>query len=152
MPQEEADDAIQLIGRRLGTPEDDARLRRGLEAFLHDPEEGYAGLVEIYDLGHVRTLFDASGFKLLNWHYDRTARAVIVNLRRGSHDSLSASLFDAYRGRAAGMTQEGASEAYIRFGLGWFRSSVARHPIKGAEVKPDAQERAVFRGVRFHEL
>lgn len=149
---EAIDDAVQSIRWRLGSEKDDARLKQGLEAFLLDPENGHPGLVELYDIGQVRAALARTAFEFENWHYDRTAKVLLVNLRRGSHESLAGALYNAYRGRDAEHQVERAAEAFITEGLGWFMSSQSRRPLRGASVRLDAQEKAAFRSVEFRDL
>ena len=146
---EAADDAVESIRRRIGTEKEDARLKRGLEAFLLDLDGGHAGLVELYDIGQVRAALSRTAFGLDNWHYDRTSRALLINLRRGSHESLAGALFNAYRGRDAKRHIEQAAEFFVNEGLGWFMSSQAHRPLKSARVRLDAQEKVAFRSVDF---
>jgi hypothetical protein len=147
-----ADDAVESIRWRLGSESEDRRLKQGLEAFLLDPEGGYAGIVEIFDIGQARAALARHPYNIENWQYDRTSRAVLVNLRRGSHESLSGALFNAYRGHDAEHRFEHAAEQFIADGLGWFKSSVSSRPMKAASVRLDAQEKAAFRGVEFRDL
>ena len=151
MGDEEAAEVVQAIGRRIGTEADAARLRESLDAFLIDAAAGYAGLVEIYDIGHVRAALDRPGFKVENWHYDRTARALLINLRRGCHESLAGAMFNAYRARGSAEPEGKAAEMFVLHGMGWFLSSVSRRPLKGHRAL-DAQERMAFRGVDFRTL
>ena len=149
---EALDAAVQFIRWRLGSEKDDTRLRQGLEAFLLGPANGHSGLLELYDIGQARAALARTAFEFDNWHYDRTARVLMVNLRRGSHESLSGALYNAYRGRDAEHQVECAAESFISEGLGWFMSSVSNRPLKAANVRLDAQEKVAFQSVQFRDL
>lgn len=151
---ENADHLIARVALHLGTPEDEERIRQGMKAFLLDPEEGYAGLLKIYDLAQVRHVFTQSKLKLLNWHFDRRARVLLVNLRRGVHESLSAALFRAYADAPEGVSsQESEAEYFLIDGLGWFKSATSLGAaLRGQDTVLDAQERMAFRDVQFQVL
>lgn len=144
-----ASEIVEGLRRRIGTLEDEEHLRRDIEAFLMDPEAGHVGVLEIYDIEHVRAALSRPGHQVHNWHYDRSTRALLVNLRRGSHERLSAALYDAYIGAVKGEDGETSAERFIAEGLGWFRSSVGRAALRARLVILDAQERMAFQDVEF---
>lgn len=132
-------------------------LREMVEEFGLDPDGGREGLVEIYPLAEAHAAFGRSGFKCYNWHYDRVAGYVIMNLRKGVHEHLSAALWQCAHPE---FTQpfvsidetEDMAEKFIEEGLGFFRSTASYgRAMKGKDVKLTAQEKTVF-GIMFHEL
>lgn len=144
---------LKDLAVHLPSEESMARQRENLEGFLIDPQEGHAGLLELYDLADAQSALSRPGFKVQNWHYDRTAQVLLINLRRGVHEALSAALFRAYRpapGRRRNHEEE--AELFLSEGLGWFRStSSLGRALKGEGVRLSAQERAAFTGIEFFE-
>ena len=120
------------------------------EAFMRDVDRGIAGIVWICRLNDVRQLLTNPALELENWHYDRTTQCLIVNLRRGRHERLSALLRELYRGTKG--SQETEAEAFLNEGLGWFLSSAScGRMLKGEDVKLNAQERIAFASVEAYD-
>jgi hypothetical protein len=143
-PQADLDDLLAIVLGRLPSDESEERLRAAMEAFLFDPASGRAGIVDIVTLSGGAQALRRPGFHVHNWYYDRVSGAILINLRAGVHESLSAALYKVYRGGQA-LSQEDASEKFITEGLGWFRSaSSCGRALKGPEVKLNAQEKVVF--------
>jgi hypothetical protein len=129
------------------------RLRETLEGFLFEASSGHAGIVQIYDLRGVPAALNRKHFDVKNWHYDRTAAALLINLSRGVHESLSAALYIAYSADCdLYLDQSLAAEKFIDEGFGWFRSTSSYgRALKGKDVQLTAQERHAFSGVSFFE-
>lgn len=89
-------------------------------------------------------------FAVQNWHYDRTVQALLVNLRRGVHEALSAVLLQAYRPALVSHNPGTDAERFLDEGLGWFRStSSLGRVLKGRKVRLTAQEQQAFGSQRF---
>jgi hypothetical protein len=130
----------------------EADLRDMMEAFAMDPDQGRAGILEIYRLVDVREALSRPEFKVENWQYDRTAGMLLLNLNAGVHEHLSAVLYRAYKGGPILAKQKEAAEEFISEGLGWFRSSSSYgRALKGKDVRLNFQERKAF-GDQFMEM
>lgn len=137
------------VERFLTSPAERERLQGLLEAF-DEGEQGYPGLVHVYDLAQTKSFFEQLPFAVQNWHYDRTAQAVLVNLRRGVHEALSATLLKVYRPELATPDHTKDAERFLDEGLGWFRStSSLGRVLKGKKVRLTAQEQQAFGRQRF---
>lgn len=124
-----------------------------LEGFLFDPSEGHAGLLEVHPLDEVHDALSRPGFKVHNWHYDRMAEVLLVNLKRGVHEGLSAALTHVYLPATRSLSQELAAERFISAGLGWFRStSSCGRALKNPDVILSQRERDAFRSVTFQDV
>lgn len=140
------DERLAELGRVLGSDEDQARLKEMAEGFLIDVDNGYVGILLIVPLGQVHAILSSETFEVGNWHYDRTAECLLVNMRRGGHEHLSGALFKLYTG--SDDRTELAAERFIEDGLGWFKSSASYgRMLIGDLVRMTAQERAAFKSV-----
>lgn len=143
---ESVDSDLDALIRLLGTDDDQERLRDITESFLVDTTRGYVGLLVIVPLEHVHAALTSNHFQASNWHYDRRARCLLVNMRMGRHEHLSALLNRLYQGSLD--DTEGSAERFIEDGLGWFKSSASfGRMLIGEGVRMDAQERAAFASV-----
>jgi hypothetical protein len=116
-----------------------------MEAFCFDPELGRSGLLQIFPLEQAKEALDRPEFKTENWHYDRTAGVLLINLEMGVHEHLSAALYKAYKEPNTPWRIEQCAEQFIESGLGWFKSSSSYgRALKGKDVKLTFQETAVF--------
>ena len=116
-----------------------------LEGFGVNPGQGHPGLLKVCTLPQALVLFSNPHFQINNWHYDRTAGVVLVNLKRGVHESLSAQLLAVYQPSRTTPSVEENAERFIDEGLGWFVSSSSIGKLlKGPNVSMSAQEKTVF--------
>lgn len=133
---------LEELERILGGEEETERLQAIAESFLVDVSKGYVGISVIVPLKAVRSLL-TSDFEIGNWHYDRKAECLLVNLRRGRHEHLSAILHRLYVNTDNKI--ETAAEKFIDEGLGWFKSSASfGRMLLGEGVRLNAQEKAAF--------
>lgn len=147
--QASSEEAAGRLVRFFPTPADEERIEGLLEGF-GESERGYPGLVHVYDLGQAKAFFESMPFAVQNWHYDRTAQALLVNLRRGVHEALSAVLLQAYRPALVSHNPGTDAELFLSEGLGWFRStSSLGRVLKGQKVRLTAQEQQAFGSQRF---
>lgn len=144
-------EAAQRLERFLPTQADLERIRELLEAFGEQPP-GYPGLVKLYDLAHVQPALAQPPAMLLNWHYDRTVQVLLVNLRRGVHEALSAALLATYQPTLVTGDVAVDAERFLEQGLGWFRSTASRgRALKGEGVALNPQERLAFGSQGFFD-
>jgi hypothetical protein len=87
-----------------------------------------------------------------NWVWDRTTQTFIFNISSGRHESLLGNLYILYSGNGDTIGNHDNAGAYIREGFGFSLSSVGNHPHKGADVKLTAQERQIFKGIKFVDV
>ncbi len=129
-------------------------IRNGMLAFCMDPRKGRDGLVEFYDISEAKKVLDDRNKNIYNWHYDRKASTLIVNLELGSHEHLCAALYNIYNNVDTGFIGkdfELAAEKFIDEGYGWFKSTQSYgRALKGKNVKLNTQEKRVF-GNQFYE-
>jgi hypothetical protein len=148
-PQPELQDRLSEIKRILGSAEETERLKDIVESFLIDTSEGCEGITALTPLEHVHKVL-TSEYKIKNWHYDRKAECLIINLRRGRHEHLSALLHQIYVNTDD--TVVTAAEKFIDEGFGWFKSSLSSgRALCGKYVKFTPQEKAAFASVSFYE-
>jgi hypothetical protein len=139
------EERLTLVRSKLPSDEREANLRETMEVFQFDPKSGRAGLLQIVPLGSAKAALERDGFKVENWHFDRTAGCLLINLQGGRHEALSAALYDAYRGSEPTRNLATSAELFIDEGLGWFRSSSSfGRALKGSGVKLTSQEETVF--------
>jgi hypothetical protein len=146
-PGPNVDQRIAAVQRCLPTDESEENLRDTMDTFGFDPACGRAGLLEIVPLPSAKAALAREDFKVENWHYDRTAGCLLINLRSGRHESLSAALYTAYRAEDtfSRVEMERAAERFIDEGLGWFKSSSSfGRALKGKAVQLTVDEAAVF--------
>lgn len=144
-------EAVDGVRRFLTSKADRERLEEMLEA-MHGGEQGYPGLVHVFDTSQIKAVLEHPPFAIQNWHFDRSAGALLVNLRRGVHEFLSAALLHAYRpDRATGNCGVDA-ERFLDEGLGWFKSSSSLgRVLKGAGIVLTAQEKRAFSSQPFFD-
>ena len=148
-PNPNLSERLEELDRILGGEEETERLRGIAEDFMIDVSKGYVGISVIVPLKSVRSLL-ASDFEIGNWHYDRKAECLLVNLRRGRHEHLSAVLHQIYVNTEN--NTERAAEKFIDEGLGWFKSSASfGRMLLGDGVRLTAQEKAAFASVDAYE-
>lgn len=144
---EELHTCLANLTRYIGTAEEEARLAEIAEDFLVDVSKGYVGISLIVPLEGVYALLADDKFDISNWHYDRTAQCLLVNLRAGRHEALNAVLHRIYVG--CNLPEGLAAEKAIDEGLAWFKSSSSYgRMLIGQDVRMTAQERAAFRSVK----
>ena len=144
-------EAAQRLERFLPTQADLERIGELLEAFGEHPP-GYPGLVKLYDLSHAQAALAQPPAGLLNWHYDRTTQVLLVNLRRGVHEALSAALLATYQPTLATGDVAVDAERFLKQGLGWFRSTASRgRALKGEGIALNPQERRAFESQSFFD-
>ena len=146
-----AEERLARLAALLGTPAEEARLLELVtELAGQDPARGHEGLCVIVPLESARGWLHHPTFTVRNWHYDRTAASVLLNLKRGRHESLSAVLHQLYVNSMDDTAT--AAERFLDEGLGWFRSSTSLgRLLKGRAVRMTAQERVVFGGIPVFE-
>jgi hypothetical protein len=149
-PQPDLAERLEELDRILGGEEETERLRDMAKSFGGvDVSKGYVGISVIVPLKAIHSLL-ASDFKIGNWHYDRKAECLLVNLRRGRHERLSAVLHQIYVN--TDNNTETAAEKFIDEGLGWFKSSASYgRMLLGDGVRLTAQEKAAFASVAAYE-
>lgn len=146
LSQDALEERVSALLSVLDTKEREVRVREIAESFLVDVEQGYEGILLIVPLSSVKKVLEADSFKAANWHYDRTAGVMLVNMNRGRHEHLSGVLHQLYVGTDPQI--ESAAEKFIDEGLGWFKSSASfGRMLKGENVKMNAQERTAFSSV-----
>lgn len=117
------------------------------DGFMLDPHSGHPGLVIYASLPEALKLFENPSFSIDNWHYDKTAGVVLINLRRGTHEFLSTALLALYLPSNASENQDKDAESFLHEGLGWFLSSSSFGKLmKSKNVSMSAQEKRVFSG------
>jgi hypothetical protein len=87
-----------------------------------------------------------------NWVWDRTTQTFIWNIMSGYHEFLLSHLYLLYTGTENDARSHDHAGDYIREGYGFSLSSVGNNPHKGAEVKLTAQEKRIFRGLKFVDV
>lgn len=153
------EDCIEWLSYTLPNEDKMERLRKSMESFCLDPEEGRDGLILIVPLSDFKSqILDNEYFNLENWLYDRVTGYVLVNMEFGSHESVAALLAQAYtselkRGRIRSKDQGKYAEEFIERGYGWKCSAGTYGRIlKSKDIKLTAQEKIVFKQFVFMDL
>lgn len=147
-PSVEESDGRWALEHFIPTAESVEKLSALLEAFGEDLERGYEGLVRVVRLSELPNELRIRPAK--NWHYDRATGFLLVNLRRGKHESLMATLNYLYTGQR--LETAVASETYLNDGRGWFKSTASLgRALKGHNVRLSPTEARAFCDFEFYE-
>lgn len=110
----------------------------------------HPGLAYFFDLTDSKVVLEDDTFTD-NWVYDRPTKTLLVNLKRGSHEGLTSHLYEIHKGERISIGSPDNSESYLNEGLGFFLSSASSFATKGEGIRLNAQEKIIFKTVKFWE-
>jgi hypothetical protein len=115
-------------------------------------DQGYSGVSCIVPILGINS-FLTSDNSISNWHYDRTAECLLVNLQGVSHEHVNSLLYKIYVNdteNSAVQNNANLAAEFVEGGLGWFKTSeILCQPVIGENVKLTAKEKAAFQRIEF---